>query len=452
MASPGGFIFLRFFCPAVVSPQQFYLTDRPVPPEGGRVLLILSKILIQLANQTEFTDPALQSLNTFLSDKQMLVIDWLVKFSTDHKAYNKRNDDAGSDSEDTSDVSSSLDSPTTLATVPVGAPSDSLSSLTAVPDESSLSFNLDLPPLSSSGSSGSLLSSLPEEQQQQQQQQQQSPQSSPSPRSPTRLRSASLGGSESPVFTRPASSIPPSLASIGSSASSSSLLSSNGEIQDGEQPASLSTPSPSSRRLSISRPSAHVKSKQATKPLPPPPPTKHVSPSPTSTSPTGTPANSASDLLLSAPASLASSSNQLSPPSLNSSPAVTPSQALAAVGSGSSSSLTLSSSATNVASNNTANTATTTATSNNNNNNSSESGTLGSGYDARVKEVSNEARQLSFAFIHFCLYQYRDDLYSRLVRYRNRLTSCVSTCIHSCTDSLLTHSLTHSYVRACVQS
>ena len=73
---------MRFFCPAVVSPDKFHLTNKDVPPEARKVLLVVSKTMIQLANEAEFSDPHMQPLNNFINDQQMLVVDWLVRFAT----------------------------------------------------------------------------------------------------------------------------------------------------------------------------------------------------------------------------------------------------------------------------------------------------------------------------------------------------------------------------------
>eukprot|EP01094_Clydonella_sp_ATCC50884_P000475 TRINITY_DN1036_c0_g1_i4.p1 TRINITY_DN1036_c0_g1~~TRINITY_DN1036_c0_g1_i4.p1 ORF type:complete len:476 (-),score=112.39 TRINITY_DN1036_c0_g1_i4:798-2225(-) len=78
----GGFVFLRFLCPAIVSPEKFFLTSKDLEPEARRVLLLMSKTLIQLANEMEFQDTALAPLNSFINDYQMLVVDWLVRFAT----------------------------------------------------------------------------------------------------------------------------------------------------------------------------------------------------------------------------------------------------------------------------------------------------------------------------------------------------------------------------------
>jgi neurofibromin 1 len=46
----GGFIFLRFICPALLNPVQMGIYDKPLNGDAVRVLILVSKIVQNLAN------------------------------------------------------------------------------------------------------------------------------------------------------------------------------------------------------------------------------------------------------------------------------------------------------------------------------------------------------------------------------------------------------------------
>eukprot|EP01090_Pellita_catalonica_P000400 TRINITY_DN1027_c0_g1_i1.p1 TRINITY_DN1027_c0_g1~~TRINITY_DN1027_c0_g1_i1.p1 ORF type:complete len:445 (-),score=46.11 TRINITY_DN1027_c0_g1_i1:89-1423(-) len=50
----GGYLFLRFFCPAILSPDGFGVISVPVTPDVRRAYILISKLIQQLANQTQF--------------------------------------------------------------------------------------------------------------------------------------------------------------------------------------------------------------------------------------------------------------------------------------------------------------------------------------------------------------------------------------------------------------
>ncbi|XP_026322570.1 neurofibromin [Hyposmocoma kahamanoa] len=51
----GTVLFLRFINPAIVSPQEMGIVNRPVPPQVKRGLMLMSKILQNIANHVEFS-------------------------------------------------------------------------------------------------------------------------------------------------------------------------------------------------------------------------------------------------------------------------------------------------------------------------------------------------------------------------------------------------------------
>jgi len=66
----GGFIFLRFFCPAISSPEAYGILDvaNPPGPEARRLLILITKVLQNLSNDVEFgsKEPYMTKMNDFI--------------------------------------------------------------------------------------------------------------------------------------------------------------------------------------------------------------------------------------------------------------------------------------------------------------------------------------------------------------------------------------------------
>ncbi|KJE97414.1 hypothetical protein CAOG_07280 [Capsaspora owczarzaki ATCC 30864] len=69
----GGFIFLRYFCPAIVSPEGFNLVKQPVTPEARKNLILISKTLQNMASGVEFgeNEPYMLNANQLLRDSKL---------------------------------------------------------------------------------------------------------------------------------------------------------------------------------------------------------------------------------------------------------------------------------------------------------------------------------------------------------------------------------------------
>lgn len=83
----GGFIFLRFFCPAVSSPEAYGILDDPPSASSRRLLILITKVLQNLSNDVEFgaKEPYMTKMNDFVQanrEKLSKFYDKLLKPST----------------------------------------------------------------------------------------------------------------------------------------------------------------------------------------------------------------------------------------------------------------------------------------------------------------------------------------------------------------------------------
>lgn len=87
------FIFLRFFCPAILNPKLFYLTKNHQTGKSQRTLTLIAKILLNLANRQEFSphkEPHLVRMNEFLFKYQHEVLDYFDKITGRKNDFNEK--------------------------------------------------------------------------------------------------------------------------------------------------------------------------------------------------------------------------------------------------------------------------------------------------------------------------------------------------------------------------
>jgi neurofibromin 1 len=79
----GAFIFLRFFNPAIVSPDSENLCRNIENPKIRRALLLVTKVIQNLANNVLFgaKEPYMIVLNDFLNDNIVKVTTFLEEIS-----------------------------------------------------------------------------------------------------------------------------------------------------------------------------------------------------------------------------------------------------------------------------------------------------------------------------------------------------------------------------------
>ncbi len=82
----GAFVFLRLICPAITSPQLFGLAQSPPPSQCAKVLLMIAKVFLALANKRlEFDvekEPVLHRFNTFLKQQASAYDDYITYVSS----------------------------------------------------------------------------------------------------------------------------------------------------------------------------------------------------------------------------------------------------------------------------------------------------------------------------------------------------------------------------------
>jgi len=77
----GGFIFLRFFCPAVSSPEAYGILEEPPSPEARRLLILITKVLQNLSNDVEFgsKEPYMAKMNDFIQSNRVKLAQFYEK-------------------------------------------------------------------------------------------------------------------------------------------------------------------------------------------------------------------------------------------------------------------------------------------------------------------------------------------------------------------------------------
>eukprot|EP01139_Manchomonas_bermudensis_P014456 Amastigsp_a508501_771.p2 type:complete len:346 gc:universal Amastigsp_a508501_771:1082-45(-) len=80
----GGFIFLRFFCPAILAPQQAGLANDPPTAEQRRRLVLVAKALQNLSNGVQYgsKEAYLNAMNEFIEDYQGVLYDYFDAMAT----------------------------------------------------------------------------------------------------------------------------------------------------------------------------------------------------------------------------------------------------------------------------------------------------------------------------------------------------------------------------------
>jgi len=77
----GGFIFLRFFCPAVSSPEAYGIVEEPPSASARRLLILITKVLQNLSNDVEFgsKEPYMTKINDFIQSNRTKLIQFYEK-------------------------------------------------------------------------------------------------------------------------------------------------------------------------------------------------------------------------------------------------------------------------------------------------------------------------------------------------------------------------------------
>lgn len=87
------FMFLRFFCPAILNPKLFHLTKSHQHGNAQRTLTLVAKVLLNLANRQKFTEhkePHLLRMNDFLESHEREVLDYFDKLTGRKNDFNEK--------------------------------------------------------------------------------------------------------------------------------------------------------------------------------------------------------------------------------------------------------------------------------------------------------------------------------------------------------------------------
>lgn len=87
------FMFLRFFCPAILNPKLFHLTKDHQVGNTQRTLTLVAKVLLNLANRQKFTEhkePHLIRMNDFLDSHEREVLDYFDKLTGRRNDFNEK--------------------------------------------------------------------------------------------------------------------------------------------------------------------------------------------------------------------------------------------------------------------------------------------------------------------------------------------------------------------------
>eukprot|EP01104_Vermistella_antarctica_P004416 TRINITY_DN14870_c0_g1_i1.p1 TRINITY_DN14870_c0_g1~~TRINITY_DN14870_c0_g1_i1.p1 ORF type:complete len:704 (+),score=152.05 TRINITY_DN14870_c0_g1_i1:287-2398(+) len=82
----GSFLFLRFICPAIVSPTAFGITDKQPTSEARRALVLIAKTIQNVVNAVAFGDKEqyMLPMNQFIANNFHLVQNFLFRLSSKH--------------------------------------------------------------------------------------------------------------------------------------------------------------------------------------------------------------------------------------------------------------------------------------------------------------------------------------------------------------------------------
>lgn len=87
------FVFLRFFCPAILNPKLFYLTKTHQTGQVQRTLTLIAKVLLNLANRQQFSphkEPHLVRMNDFLTAHENDILDYFDKITGRKNDFNEK--------------------------------------------------------------------------------------------------------------------------------------------------------------------------------------------------------------------------------------------------------------------------------------------------------------------------------------------------------------------------
>jgi hypothetical protein len=85
----GGFIFLRFFCPGIISPEKYGLIEHPPSDAARRQLVLVAKVIQNIANATQFSqkEPYMHEMNEYVNFHVPKAQSFLTKLASGNVAH-----------------------------------------------------------------------------------------------------------------------------------------------------------------------------------------------------------------------------------------------------------------------------------------------------------------------------------------------------------------------------
>jgi len=81
--SIGGYVFLRFLCPAITTPEAYKIVDEVPSPDARRSFILITKVLQNMANGVKFTESEefMCFLNDFVEENTPKVVGFMSQLA-----------------------------------------------------------------------------------------------------------------------------------------------------------------------------------------------------------------------------------------------------------------------------------------------------------------------------------------------------------------------------------
>lgn len=86
----GGFVFLRFICPSIVTPEGYHIINETISSEARRPLVLVSKVIQNISNEVEVKkEEFMTDMSEFITESREDMSKFFQKLSTPPASYPK---------------------------------------------------------------------------------------------------------------------------------------------------------------------------------------------------------------------------------------------------------------------------------------------------------------------------------------------------------------------------